>query len=297
MRVLITGSGGRVGRAIVALLESTGHRVGSDVVTLDRARDSGAMYIGEVDDAALLSRACAGVEAIVHVAALHAPHVGVESDAEFERINVAGTQRVIDAARDAGVRRIVFTSSTAVYGHASTPTGRAGWVDESLTPQPRTIYHRSKLAAESLLRDAADGGGPDVRILRMSRCFPEPAPLMAAYRLHRGIDARDVATAHVLALDHVGGPHATWIVSSSPPFERGDVEALWHDAPAVLARRAPDLVAAFATRCWPLPRRIDRVYDPSAALRELNWRARFGFDDVLAQFDAGSREILAPPRT
>lgn len=287
MRILITGSGGRVGRALYVRLAGA-----HEVRGLDRSPSSTVHHLGELGDAALLARALDGVEAVFHVAALHAPHVGWASEAEFRRVNVDGTAALLEAARRAGVRRIVYTSSTAVYGHAATPPDRAGWVDEALAPEPETIYHRTKLEAEALLRAAALAGGPAVRIVRMSRCFPEPAPLMAAYRLHRGIDARDVAAAQALALAHAGPAHATFVVSGATPFVPADAEALWHDAPAVLAARAPALVAAFAARGWPLPARIDRVYDASAAHRELGWRAQHGWNEVLAQQDRGSSEVL-----
>ena len=65
---------------------------------------------------------------------------------------------------------------------------------------PTTIYHATKIAAEDLLSIASKQGGLSVTVLRISRCFPEPAHIMAVYRLHRGIDARDVADAHAGAL-------------------------------------------------------------------------------------------------
>ena len=286
MKIVVTGVSGRVGRAIYVRLARE-----HDVIGLDRAPSSTADVVGDLGDAALLRRVLAGADAVVHTAALHAPHVGLVSDAEFERVNVDGTRRVLDAAVAANVPRLVFTSSTAVYGDAATPRDRAGWVDETLAPQPVTIYHHTKLAAEALLRTAADFGGPVVRILRMSRCFPEPAPLMAAYRLHR-----DVAQAHALALTDAGRPHATYIVSGATPFQPGDAQALLHDAPSVLRARCPDLVEEFALRDWTLPAAIDRVYDAGAIARELGWRPRYGYDEVLAMFDAGWSEVLPPRR-
>lgn len=291
MRILITGSGGRIGRALYVRLAAA-----HEVAGLDRSPASTVQHLGEIGDAGLLARALDGVEAVIHVAALHAPHVGWASEAEFQRINVDGTASLVEAARRAGVRRIVYTSSTAVYGRAATPPGRAGWVDEGLAPEPETIYHRSKLEAEALLRAAALAGGPSLRILRMSRCFPEPAPVMAAFRLHRGIDARDVAAAHALALAHQGAEQQVFVVSGATPFRPDDAEGLWHDAPSVLALRAPALVAAFAARGWSLPRRIDRVYDPGSAARALGWRAQHGWTEVLAQHDRGSAEVLPPLR-
>jgi nucleoside-diphosphate-sugar epimerase len=181
MRVVVTGSGGRVGRAVVLRLAREHDVIGIDWLPASTA----TQHVGDICDRRLLVSAFAGAQAVVHVAALHAPHVGVAADAEFERVNVTGTQAVIDAAREAGLLRIVFTSTTALYG-------REGWIDEDTQPRPRTIYHRTKLEAEERLRAAASAG-LQIRILRMSRCFPEPIDLMAAYRLHRGVDARDVA--------------------------------------------------------------------------------------------------------
>ncbi|MDC8015987.1 NAD-dependent epimerase/dehydratase family protein [Tahibacter soli] len=291
MKIVVTGASGRIGRAIHVRL-SREH----DVVGFDRAPSSTADVVGDLDDAVLLRRVCDGADAIVHTAALHAPHVGLVADAQFERVNVDGTRRVLDAAVAANVPRFVFTSSTAVFGDAATPRERAGWVDEALAPQPVTIYHRTKLAAEALLRDAAGAGGPVVRILRMSRCFPEPAPLMAAYRLHRGIDARDVADAHALALADTAGPQATYVISGATPFLPDDADALLRDAPSVLRARCPELVEEFELRDWPLPASIDRVYDAALAMRELRWRPHYGFDEPLAMFDAGWSEVLPPRR-
>ncbi|MDC0667973.1 NAD-dependent epimerase/dehydratase family protein [Nannocystis radixulma] len=290
MNILITGVAGRIGRAIHASLAPA-----HDLLGLDRRPSPLTDIVSEIDDAVLLQRALRGVDAIVHVAALHAPHVGVLPDREFERINVAATRQLIALAREAGVRRVLYTSTTALYGRASTtPPGRAGWVDEATVPQPITIYHRTKLAAEALLEAAAHEGAFTLRILRMSRCFPEPASLMAAYRLHRGIDARDVAAGHVLALAHDGPATTTFLLSGVSPFEREDAAALATDAPSVLRRRAPDLVAAYVERGWPLPACIDRVYDSTRAQRELGWRPRHGFASVLTQWDARDPEVLAP---
>jgi len=287
MRVLLTGAAGRIGRAIGACLAQEHEVLGLDLVAAPCVQ-----YVGDVADAALLRRALHGVQAVVHAAALHAPDVGRRPDAEFERVNVQATASLLDQARAAGVGQIVYTSTTALYGAASTPAGRAGWVDEALEPAPRTVYHRTKLAAEALLTQDAQAGGPRVRILRIARCFPEPAPLMAVYRLHRGVDARDIAHAHALALQP-GGPAALMcLVAAATPFQREDAAALTRDAPAVLRRRAPGLVAAFAQRRWPLPASIDRVYDGSAARSALGFVARYGFEEVLRQADAGSSEVL-----
>ncbi|NIJ72797.1 MULTISPECIES: NAD-dependent epimerase/dehydratase family protein [unclassified Xanthomonas] len=289
LKIVVTGSAGRVGRAIHIRLARE-HRVSG----FDRTPCSTADWVGDLDDAALLARALQGADAVIHTAALHAPHVAHVPAARFRQVNVDGTRRVLDAAAAAGVRRIVFTSTTALYGSAATPDGSAGWVDETLTPQPQTIYHHTKLEAEAVLREAADQGGPSVRILRMSRCFPEPANVMAAFRLHRGIDARDVAEAHAAALRHAGPAAETFVISGATPFLREDCADLHSAAATVLQRRAPALVAAFAQRGWALPERIDRVYSARHAMQALDWRPRYGFEEVLAQYDQHVPEVLPP---
>lgn len=288
--MLVTGVSGRVGRAIRSRLQ----RDGDDVQGLDRNPGPAVQWFADIGDEAILRRAMESVDAVVHTAALHAPHVGHVADSEFQRINVDGTRRLLALAAAAGVRRIVFTSTTALYGDAATASGRAVWVDEALQPAPRTIYHRTKLEAEALLREAAAQGGPSLRVLRMSRCFPEPANAMAVLRLHRGIDARDVADAHVAAIRHAGAVHETFVISAATPFLRGDAEPLAQAAPAVIASRCPELANAFALRGWTMPASIDRVYCAEAAIAGLGWSPRFGFDEVLRQYDDGSDEVLPP---
>lgn len=289
LNILLTGSSGRIGRAIHAELDADHALLG-----IDRLAGAQTDRVIDLRDTARLAPCLRGIDAVVHCAALHAPDVGVLADDSFIEVNVAATRRLAEAARDAGVRRFVYTSTTALYGDASTPPDAAGWVDEDLPPQPRTIYHHSKLAAEQALTEVCVLAGMTLTCLRMSRCFPEPAPQMAMYRLHRGIDARDVATAHAAALqlDHAG--MRTFVVSAATPFQREDLAALKADAPRVLGQRAPALVAAFAARGWALPRSIDRVYSPARALAALGWRPRHGFESVLEDLDRGAPEVLAP---
>lgn len=166
MRVVLTGSSGRIGRAVHRRLAPA-----HEVVGVDRAPASSTQHVGDLRDPALLATVCRDADAVVHAAALHAPHVGVAPDAEFWRVNVEGTRVVVEAALEAGVPRLVFTSTTALYGDAITP-GHCTWVDEATPPKPRTVYHETKLAAEALLRETAARTGLVVRVLRMSRCSP-----------------------------------------------------------------------------------------------------------------------------
>ncbi len=276
MRVLVTGSSGRVGSAIAARLAALGHAV----TGLDRLVGPATALIGSIDDPAIVRRAMSGIDGVIHTAALHAPHVGVLPDAAFRATNIDGSRCLLEAALAAGVRRFVMTSSTSIYGQALVAAERAVWVTEALTPQPRDIYDETKLAAESLCREAAEAGLPCI-VLRMSRCFPEPLREMAIYRLHRGVDLRDVAAAHALALAADRPGFEVFNISAASPFLIPDCPELLHNAARVIARRAPEVPPLFAARSWLLPTSIDRVYAIDHAVRTLGYRPQFGIKCLL----------------
>ncbi|MDD1782892.1 NAD(P)-dependent oxidoreductase [Enterovibrio sp. ZSDZ35] len=287
MRILVTGSAGRVGRAIYIKLMRT-----HDVVGIDKTPCSTADYIGDIRDSALIEEVLENIDVIVHTAALHAPHVGLVPDSEFQSINVDATEKLALAGVKAGVKHFIFTSTTALYGYASTPKNIAGWVDEEVTPQPKSIYHKSKIAAETKLEEISNLFQLPVTVLQMSRCFPEPADVMAVFRLTRGIDARDVANAHLCAVEKRLGGFNRFIISGATPFHLSDCEALYTDAGAVITRKCPEIALAFKQRNWQLPQRLDRVYDSSSAREKLGWSPIHGFERVLEMLDTETAEVL-----
>ncbi|MDP9413626.1 MAG: NAD(P)-dependent oxidoreductase [Pseudomonadota bacterium] len=275
MRIMVTGAAGLIGSGIAALL-----RQQHEVVGVDLRSGPEVSHLIDICDRAALKTLIRGTDAIVHVAALHAPHVGRIADAEFLRINVDGTQALLDLALSAGAQRFVLTSSTSVYGHALEPSNEAVWIDESVTPSPRDVYDRTKLQAETLVRSAS-GAGLETAILRISRCFPEPVRDMTFYRLHRGIDRRDVAHAHALALEAASASAEIYVISAAPPFTRKDCKALLENAPRLIAERLPQLAERFDRLGWDLPSSIGRVYSPAKALAGLGFAPRFGVEAVL----------------
>lgn len=287
MRILVTGSAGRVGRAIYIKLMRT-----HDVVGIDKTPCSTADYIGDIRDSALIDGVLENIDVIVHTAALHAPHVGLVPDSEFTSINVDATEKLALAGVKAGVKHFIFTSTTALYGYASTPKSIAGWIDEEVTPQPKSIYHKSKIAAETKLEEISNLFQLPVTVLQMSRCFPEPADLMAIFRLTRGIDARDVANAHLCAVEKRLSGFNRFIISGATPFHFSDCEALYNEAGAVIKRKCPEIVLAFQQRSWQLPQSLDRVYDSSSAREKLGWSPIHGFESVLEMLDTETAEVL-----
>jgi UDP-glucose 4-epimerase len=223
-----------------------------------------------------------GVDVVIHIASLHAPHVGQRSMQDFIDTNVTGTLRLLEAASAAGVRRFVYTSTTSVYGAALVPDGQeAVWVTEDLTPRPRDIYDITKLAAEELCRLFARDHGLPAICLRVARFFEQAPDLMAAYRLYRGADVRDIAAAHVLAAQNEDIAFDFFTISARSPFRREDTAELLTNAPAVIRRYYPDAEDVFRTQGWALPASIDRVYVTEKAERLLGYIPRHNFADLL----------------
>jgi nucleoside-diphosphate-sugar epimerase len=151
---LVTGGGGFIGSHLVRALVQRGERVR----VLDNNSSGGPQRIadvlkhvewidGDVCDLDTVRRACLGVEVVLHQAAVASVPRSVAEPMMTHASNVTGTLYILMAARDAGVRRVVFASSSAVYGNlATTPK------TETLPTQPLSPYGVQKLAAESYCR-------------------------------------------------------------------------------------------------------------------------------------------------
>jgi dTDP-4-dehydrorhamnose reductase len=275
----VTGTSGRVGDAVARALDAAGWEVRG----ADRIPGRWTSIVGDLRDGRVRRAVVRAAGVVVHAAALHAPHVGVVDDAEFRAVNVDATAALLDDAGAAGVRRVVYISSTSVYGDALVPTDRAVWVDEDLLPRPRDIYDETKLAAEQLVA----AGAITSTTLRIARCFPEPLPVLATRLLHRAVRLADVAAAITSAAAHEGAP-GTYNIAGRYPFTRADCIALHHDAASVITERAPEIAAAFHARGWPLPRTIDRVYDSGAARSAFGYQPTEGVLRLLRNPGAGS---------
>lgn len=277
MKVLITGSSGSIGAAVAQALPTGTQKIGLDLVA-----GAYTTHQGDVGDSRLLRRLMPGVDVVFHIAALHAPHVGRRSEADFRRVNVDATAALLEAALAAKVRRFVLTSTTSVYGCTTRVKSEAIWVTEELPPYPEDVYDVTKLGAEDLCRRASR---PDftVVVLRVARSFPEPPYVMAFYRLYRGVDLRDTARAHLLAAGATLKPYSVFNISADSPFLKSDCQLLLTDPWKVIDQRATGLRRAFEERRWPLPQRIDRVYVIEKAKRELGYQPAYGATALLSR--------------
>jgi nucleoside-diphosphate-sugar epimerase len=169
MRVLVTGSAGHLGEALMRLLPGLGH----EPVGLDLKAGPFTTHVGSIRDRDLLRRAMTGVEGVLHTATLHKPHVATHPKAAFMETNVAGTLALLEEAARAGVRRFVFTSTTSAFGAAlSPPEGApAAWIDEGAASVPKNIYGVTKTAAEDLCALFAREHGMSCVVLRVARFF------------------------------------------------------------------------------------------------------------------------------
>ncbi|MEP4196806.1 MAG: NAD(P)-dependent oxidoreductase [Aliishimia sp.] len=275
--ILVTGSSGRIGSAICAVARKQGLRV----VGLD-SRPDALSAKADITHGASLAKWFEGIDCVFHCAGLHAPHVRLVTNDRFQKVNVGGTQNVLQAVKQAGVPRIVLTSSTAVLGGGSEPGHPARWIDEMTPAVPRTIYHTTKIEAELEVRKAT---GPDLKasIVRLGRCFEEGRYLTTVYRLSRGISVRGATTAHLCAANACDLECKPMIASAQTPFDRDDMSALGCDASSIIEDKCSELPAVFAARGWAIPTRIDRVYDSAATQKLWQWTPRDDIHTTLAR--------------
>lgn len=151
---LVTGGAGFIGSNIVEKLVGQGEQVrvldnfsNGLESNLAEFTDSLEIVSGDIRDADVVRRATAGATVVLHVAALGSVPRSIDDPMTSNEVNVIGTMNVLCAARDAGVRRFVFSSSSSVYGaNPAMPT------DESFSTAPISPYAVSKLAGESYTR-------------------------------------------------------------------------------------------------------------------------------------------------
>lgn len=296
--ILITGSSGHLGEALMRTLRAAGE----DPIGIDITPSPFTTIVGSITDRALVQRCMSAVDAVIHAATLHKPHVATHSKQAFVDTNIAGTLNLLEVASSARVRAFVFTSSTSVFGYALTPPpgAPAAWITEDVVPVPKNIYGVTKLAAEQLCELFHRTRALPTVVLRTSRFFPEAddrkdtrdtyddANVKANELLYRRADIEDVVGAHLVAL--AKAPRlgfGRYIISATTPLTRDDLHDLHTDAPAAVMRRVPAYVDVYAERGWSMFPRIDRVYVNDRARAELGWNPRYDFARVIGLLRAG----------
>lgn len=304
MKVLVTGSAGHLGEALVRALRDLHY----DVVGLDISSSPLTTEIGSITDRALLKRRMDGVQAVFHAATLHKPHVATHSRQDFVDTNISGTLNLLEEAAEAGVKSFVHTSTTSVFGDALVPPAEApaAWITEEVNPQPKNIYGVTKAAAEDLCHLFSRNRGLACIVLRTSRFFPEEDDnkdtretysdenVKTNEYLYRRVDIEDVVSAHLLAAENAPAiGFRKYIISATTPFLPEDLADLRVDAPRVVEQRVPGYEAEYRRRSWKMFPRIERVYVNERARTELGWRPRHDFGSIIERLRAGG-DVASP---
>ncbi len=300
MRILITGAGGSLGRALIPLLTATGHE--TVAFDMNPGSEDVRWVEGDVRDLAAVRDAMAGVEVVVHAAALHGIHLAHHSPREFHDINLSGTFNVWEAAVEHKVRGVVFSSTMGVYGDARRPTAEDDvvFLDEATGLQPGDVYGWTKVAGEELCRYHLRRHGIPSVALRFGMFVPEPFFRYGIRLLYGGVHEADVAgsvLASIGALERGDVRHEAFNVEAALPFSADDGPLLRGDPMAAIARHLPagaDLLRARGVRSL---RPVTEVFPVRRIEQRLGFRPKHDFGAWLDELRirAGERAPADPP--
>lgn len=280
MRILVTGSSGKLGSITVRNLLRAGHNVtGIDLLASDTTE-----HFLDIQQTEAVVEFTRSYDAIVHTAALHGRHMDLNySRQSFIDTNITGTLNLLNACVKNGVKRFLFTSTTSIYGKALVDSEKAVWVTEELTIQPRDIYDITKQACEELCRDFFEKEQLMTSVYRVGRFLPEPDNLMLNHRLYRGLDQRDGAEALRLGIETDFTSFQIFNISSGSPFEIEDLIELKFNPLNVIATRVPKAIEIYRQKGWSFPASIDRVYRSDKAMQLLGYKPKYTFEFLLDQ--------------
>lgn len=283
MRVLVTGSSGRLGAVTVKHLRAHGHDVtGIDVVPAETTDEQ----IDILNKEAILA-ITKNIDAIIHAAAIHGKHYELNYPREaFIDVNIYGTLNLLNACIANGVSKLMYTSTTSIYGDAMVDDSRAVWVDEALMIRPRDIYDITKQTAEQLCKDFFYREGLQTSVYRVGRFLPETDNLRLNHRLYRGLDERDGAAGLRLALEQTFLEFEIFNITSSSPFKKDELVQLKQNPVEVIKKHYPDAEAIYKSKGWEFPNSIDRVYVSEKAKRYFGYQPKFTFDYLLNNLEA-----------
>lgn len=303
MRAVVTGGSGYFGNILCEMLAAAGH----EVVNFDVSPweiPGARLFLGDIRDRDAVQAAFDGADVVFHNVA----QVPLARDAElFRTVNRGGTENMLRAAEGAGVRKVVYTSSSAVFGIPAVNP-----VTENTVPAPVEAYGWAKLEGEWLCR-AAVSRGLDVTIIRprtivghgrlgiFAILFDWVADGIDVFVFDGGdnryqfVDAADLARACILAGDR-SGPSVYNIGASRFGTMRETLQALCdHAATGSTVRSVPSRLAApamklasksrlapFADYHW-LMYAHDLWFDTSAAERDLGWHADYSNEQMICQ--------------
>ncbi len=292
MKLLVTGSSGHLGEALVRALKSGNH----EVIGIDRIPSLFTNGVGSITDRDFVRAYMKGVQAVFHTATLHKPHVSSHDRQQFIDTNITGTLNLLEESVENNVQSFIYTSTTSTFGDALTPDpgSPAAWITELVTPIPKNIYGVTKMAGEDLCQLFHRNQGLACIVLKTSRFFPEEDDqklvrdnyedmnIKANEFLYRRVDIEDVVNAHLLAMNKAASVGFNrYIISADTPFNQSDLSELFRDAPGVVKRLIPGYETVYLQKGWKMFPVIDRVYVNEKAKKDLGWRPDNNFQRIL----------------
>jgi nucleoside-diphosphate-sugar epimerase len=241
MRVVVTGSSGKAGRAVVANLLENGYEVHA-VDVLAPAEPAAPFLLADLTEFGQTLECLAGMDAVVHLAAI--PASGIRTEESTFRTNMLSTYNVFEAGRVLGLQRIVWASSETILGLPFEREQPAyAPIDEEHPPYPESSYALSKLLSEELGRQLHRWTGTPHVALRFSNIM-EPQdyerfptfwddPRLCRWNLWGYVDARDVAESCRLALGADVGAEHFIIAAGDTVMNRPSRELMAEVYPAV----------------------------------------------------------------
>ncbi|MFV0136700.1 NAD-dependent epimerase/dehydratase family protein [Streptomyces sp. HMX87] len=215
--VLLTGAAGGLGSLMRNLLPAFGYHLRLlDLRPIEGEPDA---ITADLADRAAVREAVRGVDAIIHLA-------GISLEAPFEKIlkaNIEGTYHLYEAAREEGVRRIVFASSNHAVGYTPRPQGDDPLIPVDTPRRPDTFYGLSKSFGEDLAQFYWDKHQVETVSVRIGSCFPEPtsvrmlsvwmSPADGARLLHAALTAENVG--HTVVYGSSANTRLWWDLGSA----------------------------------------------------------------------------------
>jgi UDP-glucose 4-epimerase len=270
MRVAVTGGAGFLGQRLGRMLEDEG--VSTTLLDIRPSSDGLPIRLVDILDAEALRRVIRGHQVVVHAAALHGIHLRTATEADFMRVNGVGTANVLEAAVACGVGRVVFISSTSVYGiDKNDPDAPVAFVNEDTALAPRDLNDLCKVTGESLCTLFRHRYGLAAVAIRCGRFFPDNWLAFNLRKLAGGVDVEDVAQAVHLAAVARDVPSAVYCIAAGTRFGRDDAARLKCSCCEVIEERYPGISRLLEAHGAAVPTVIDRIVDISRARAELGY--------------------------